>query len=206
MSEENFLPKPKRSGWLIIYAVLGSLALIGLVLSLLYRDVKKPGDILQKERHKNATAVSYAVVFSPIDGAVADSIINTIIADIGADSLTTDLVIGSTVTDPWCASIDEYRRMMKKAMTEAKDIPIGKQTLIMSMIAGLLTKNELPARIYLVGKLNGPMNDAIIQRTTETAAAFALREHAMGPVSVTSFLRPSSDSTNVAYEKIFSGF
>lgn len=206
MSDENFLPKPKRTGWLLIYAVIGLLAVTGLVLSILYRDVKKPGDILQKERHKNAVAVSYAVVFSAVDGAVADSIIDRIIADIGPDSLTTDLVIGSTVTDPWCASVDEYRRMMKKAMTEAKDIPIGKQTMIMSMIAGLLTKNELPARIYLVGKLNGPMNDAIIKRTQETAAAFALREHAMGPVSVTSYLRPATDSTNVAYQNIFKGF
>lgn len=206
MSEESFLPKPKRSGWVMIYAGIGLLAVTGLILSLLYRDVKKPTDVLQKERHKNAKAVSYAVIFSPLDGPVVDTIVGRIKADIGSDTLTTDMVLGSTVTDPWCASVGEYERMIRKALAETSELPIGKQTMIMSMIAGLLTKNELPARIYLIGNLNGPMTDGIIKRTKQTAAAFALREHAMGPITVISFLRPATDSTNVAYEKIFAGF
>lgn len=206
MSEESFLPKPKKRGWLMIYVGIGALAVTGLILSLLYRDVKKPTDVLQKERHKNAKAVSYAVIFSSLEGPIVDTIVDRIITDIGIDTLTTDMVLGSTVTDPWCASVGEYERMIRKSLAETNELGIGKQTMIMSMIAGLLTKSDLPARIYLIGTLNGPMNDGIISRTKQTAAAFALREHAMGKVTVISLLRPAADSTNAAYAKIFSGF
>lgn len=206
MSEESFLPKPKKRGWLMIYVGIGALAVTGLILSLLYRDVKKPTDVLQKERHKNAKAVSYAVIFSSLEGPVVDTIVDRIITDIGTDTLTTDMVLGSTVTDPWCASVGEYERMIRKSLAETNELGIGKQTMIMSMIAGLLTKSDLPARIYLIGTLNGPMNDGIISRTKQTAAAFALREHAMGKDTVISLLRPAADSTNAAYAKIFSGF
>ena len=118
--------------------------------------------------------------------------------------MTTDLIIGSPVTDPWCANIGEYRRNLIRSMTEMKAIPVGKQSVVVSMVAGLLTKNELPARIYLVGRLAEDDISSIVPRTEKTAAAVELRSSLMAPVTMISYLAPKTSAGNQAYERIFS--
>ena len=98
--DESMLPASRPWGWKIIYLAFAVLGIGGIVLSVLYRDVDKRSDVIARERKKNATKVSYAVVLSRVDPALATRIADQIIADIGADSLKTDLVIGSTVADP----------------------------------------------------------------------------------------------------------
>lgn len=203
MSEESMLPPSSSNGWKIVFALLGLLAVTGLVLSLVYRDSTKPGEVIRKAQRKAATRVVYTIVFSRIDAAQTDRIISEIVRDLGSDTSTADLIIGSPVTDPWCASISEYKRNLRKAMTETKDLPIGKQSVVVSMVAGLLTKNELPARVYLVGRINGDDVGPIAQRTSKTVAAIELRANIMGPVSVVSYLSPQNEAANAGYVKLF---
>ncbi|MBL0321458.1 MAG: hypothetical protein IPP80_03605 [Ignavibacteria bacterium] len=203
MSEESMLPPSSRNGWKIVFALIGLLAVTGLVLSLVYRDSTKPGEVIRKAQRKAATRVVYTIVFSKIDAVQTEHIISEIVRDLGADTSTADLIIGSPVTDPWCASISEYKRNLRKAMTKTKDLPIGKQSIVVSMVAGLLTKNELPARVYLVGRINGEDVGPIAQRTAKTVAAIELRSNIMGPVSVISYLWPADAAANRGYARLF---
>ncbi|HLP28821.1 MAG TPA: hypothetical protein VK147_09280 [Candidatus Didemnitutus sp.] len=203
MNEESMLPPSSRNGWKIVFALIGLLAVTGLVLSLVYRDSTKPGEVIRKAQRKAATRVVYTIVFSKIDAAQSERIIREIVQDLGADTSTADLIIGSPVTDPWCASISEYKRNLHKAMTETRDMPIGKQSIVVSMVAGLLTKNELPARVYLVGRINGEDVRPIAQRTAKTVAAIELRSNIMGPVSVVSYLWPADAAANKGYARLF---
>lgn len=208
MSNEEFdenasmLPPTTKNGWLIIYGVVALLAITGVILGALYRDTTKPGEVISRDRQKHAKQVVYTVVFSSIEPQRADSIIERITRDIGADTTKTDMIIGSPTTDPWCASIGEYRRNLKKAMMTGKVIPIGKQSVIVSMIGGLLIKNELPATIYLVGNMSEDDISTIVPRTSRTVAALELRSRIMGPVKVVS-LMDSTRQGNAAYARLF---
>lgn len=205
MSDERFVPPARKNGWVIVYIFFAVLAAAGVTLSLLYRDSAKPGEAINKERRKAAKYVSYVIVFSKIDEARADEIIADVVRDVGADTAFTDYVIGSPITDPWCASIGEYRRNLKRAMTQAKPMPIGKQSVVVSMVAGLLIKNQLPARIYFVGSITGEDITPIAARTASSAAAFELRANVQGPVTVISYLEPAQASGNAAYWALYQG-
>lgn len=205
MSEESMLPSSRKNSWKIVYGAFALLAVTGLVLSLLYRDSTKPGEVIRKAQRKAATRVVYTIVYSRIDGNVADSIISAIASDLGSDTSTADLIVGSPITDPWCASISEYKRNLRRAMTETKEIPIGKQSIIFSMVAGLLTKNELPARVYLVGRISGDDISPIALRTARTVSAIELRSNMMGAVDVVSYLAPEDAPSNRDYVRLFEG-
>ena len=155
MSDERLLPKPSPGGWRWVIGAFVTLGIIGVTLSLIFRDYSENNDPSVRERKRNAELVSYAIVFSDVPSDRVQPTIDNIIEDIGADSNRTDLVIGSSVTDPWCRSIADYRASLRKAMTQAKDLPIGKQTLVTSMVTGLLVKSDMPATVYLVGSLDG---------------------------------------------------
>lgn len=208
MSTEEFddnasmLPPTTKNGWLIIYGVVALLAITAVVLGALYRDSTKPGEVISRDRQKHANRVVYTVVFSSVNPSLADSIIEQITQDIGTDTTKTDMIIGSPTTDPWCASLGEYRRNLKRAMTTKKVMPIGKQSIIVSMVGGLLTKNELPATLYLVGDIAQDDITTIVPRTSRTAAALELRSRIMGPVNVISFM-DSTRPGNVAYVKLY---
>lgn len=198
----SMLPKATRNGWLYFYILVACLAISAVILGELYRDTTKPGEVIARERSKHAVAVAFTIVYSEVDPAKADTIIDRIIAQIGPDSAKTDLIIGSPTTDPWCASIGEYRRNLKKAMTTHKVIPIGKQSMIASMIAGLLTKNKHRATVFLVGDITGSDISSIAPRTEETAAGVEIRSKVIGPVSIINFMDTTKPANN-AYVELF---
>ena len=194
MSDERLLPQPSPGGWRWVIGIFVTLGIIGVTLSLIYRDYSENNDPSVRERKRNAEFVSYAVVFSNVPASQVQTTIDDIIASIGADSARTDLVLGSSVTDPWCRSIEDYRNSLTTAMTKAKPLPIGKQTLVTSMVAGLLVKSDMPATLYLIGSLDGDLTPAIRKRTQETVDAMIVRRSTRGPLSIVSYM----DTTNAA--------
>lgn len=184
--------------------VLGILGTIGVTLSLVFRSYSDNNDPSVRERRRNAELVSYAVVFSNVPSSRSAAIIEGIIADIGADSARTDLVIGAAATDPWSKSIADYRAALSTAMADAPDLPIGKQTLIPSMVAGLLFQSEMPARLYLIGTIADTLNGAVQQRTQETAKALRLRNASRAPVTVVSYM-DTSVIRNANYLRVLRG-
>jgi hypothetical protein len=203
--DESMLPASRPWGWKVIYLALATLGIGGIVLSVLYRDVDKRSDVIARERKKNATKVSYAVVLSRVDPSLATRIADEIIADIGADSLKTDLVIGSTVADPWAASIGEYRKVMLESMATSKDLNLGKQTALVSMITGLLTKVSKPSTVYLIGELHADDIAPVISRTAASAEAMRLRSELAAPITVVNYLTPPSKPIHKAYIDLFRG-
>jgi hypothetical protein len=160
MTDTSMLPPRSKRGWLWIMLVFSLLAATGVTLTLLYRDYTTPEEITVRERRRNAEAECFTVVYSRVPSDRAARIIEDITADIGADTVRTDLILGSTVEDPWSQSMSDYRSKMARAMREAKDLPIGKQTLVLSMIAGILTKTDMRSQIYLVGSLSDTLTPA----------------------------------------------
>jgi hypothetical protein len=200
--------KPTRAGWLLVYGGLALIAITALVLAELYRERPKATEVINRKRRAAATQVTYAVVFSRVDEATSNRVLADITRDLGADTITTDLVIGSTVADPWCASMGEFRRQLRQAMTASRPLPIGKQTLILSMITGLLTRSDLPARVYLIGALNAEeLTDkgalAIVGRTEQTAAAMSWRHGARAPMEVVSYMDTTANAITSTYLHLF---
>lgn len=171
--------------------VLGILGTVGVTLSLVFRTYSDNNDPSVRERRRNAELVTYAIVLSKVPSDRIPIVIDEIIADIGADSSRTDLVIGAAATDPWSKSINDYRVALRKAMTDAPALPIGKQTLIPSMVAGLLIQSDMPARIYFIGDVADSLNSAVQQRTRESASALRLRNETRGPVRIVSYMDTS---------------
>lgn len=199
--------RSSRKGYIIILALFGCLVVIASILTLLYRETPKHSEILSKKKRASAKHSSIAVIFGRVDKAVQDRIVQDIIQDVGVDSTDTDFIVGSTVSDPWCASLTEYQFMLRKAMTESKELPIGKQTLIMSMVTGLLAKTDLPARVYLIGNLNtAEMTErstaAVMKRSDESAVTMAWRNEARAPVQVISYM-DTTTAINKQYLDLF---
>jgi len=201
--KESELPPARKNGWKYIYLGYFLLAALGLTLATLYRDAPKSGEVINKQQKKGADRIVYAVIFSSVAPEVADTIIDGIVADIGADSAKTNLIIGSVVTDPWCANIGEFKRVLRKAMSNTKPLHIGKQTYILSMVTGLIVKEQLPARVYLIGKLDTTVDVKITNRTAQTVNALQLRHETMAPINVISYLRPTTSPIQVAYLRQF---
>lgn len=201
--EASQLPRERKNAWKLVYVLLASLAVIALVLSMIYRQTTKPSQVLQKERIRNATRTMYSVVFSKVNDSAADSIVNIITSEVGADSMKTDLVLGTTVTDPWVATVGEYRSMLHKAMRETEDLPIGKQTLIISKVAGIMLKNNHPSVVYLIGTLNAADLKTVGRRTEQSASAMMNRSKLMGPVRIVSLLQPPDSPVHQEYIGIY---
>lgn len=198
---------PSPNGYLVVLSVFASLAILAIVLMALYREMPKPTETLNRQKRANAQYVSFAIVFSNVDNSVQRRAIADIIADIGPDSAVTDFVVGSTVADPWVASIHEYKHQLRKAMTTTKPIPIGKQSMIMSMVAGLIAKNDLPARVYVIGNLNAEgrtVNEinAVLGRTVQTMETLSWRNSARAPVSVYNYMDTTASAINAQYVRI----
>ena len=203
MSEESYLPPPKKNGWKWVLGVMLGLGVIGVSLSLIFRDYTTPEELKVRERRQNAEQVSIVVVFSNVDEAHRQRLVDEILGDIGADSSKTDLVIGATAVDPWAMSMTDYKQSILEATSKAKDLKPGKQTLVMSMIAGILTKTEIPARIYLVGSMNtDSLTPGVISRTAQTADAFGIRDNIMAPIEMVSYM-DTSRRANAEYVRIF---
>lgn len=202
---EAMSPSPK--GYLVILGVFASLAIIAVILMALYREMPKPTEALDRQKRANAKYVSFVIVFGNVDQALRQRAIHEIIEDVGADTATTDFVVGSTVADPWVASIHEYRHQLHKAMTESSSIPIGKQSMIMAMVAGLVAKNDLPARIYVIGNLNDEGRTdrevaAVLNRTQQTMATLDWRNRARAPVTMYSYMDTTKSEINAQYVRI----
>jgi len=203
LSEQSQLPRSPKNAWKIVYGLFALLAIIGLTLVVVYRQTTKPSQVLQKERMRNATRSSIAIVFSKVSAPASDSIVNYIISQVGADSMATDLVLGTTVTDPWCSTLGEYRTMLYKAMRETDELRISNQTLIVSKVAGILLKNNHASTVYLVGTLTGSDLRAVGRRTEQSASAMAMRAQLNGPVRIVSMLQPPDSPIHKEYVGIY---
>lgn len=203
-NDESMLPASRTWGWKIIYLAFGILGIGGVVLSLLYRDADKRSDVIARERKKNSTNVSYAIVLSRVEASLAQRIADDIIRDIGADSLKTDLVVGSTVADPWAATIGEYRKVLLESMATSKNLNVGKQTALVSMVTGLVTKVSKPSKIYLIGELHADSIASIVSRTSASAQALRIRNDLAAPIRVVDYLTPPTKDIHRLYSKLFS--
>lgn len=206
MSKEQKAPPSPKWGWIVVLATFGVLGIGGLSLAFLFRDYSSnPDELSVRKRRRGAEQVSYSVVFSAVNQAKQKPIIDGIAADIGADSMATDLVIGSTATDPWCTSLSDYRTSLGVAMTESNQLRLGKQTLILSMIGGIMTDVQAPATIYLIGDMQDTLTQGVIKRTLKTIAAFEVINEVHAPLRVVSYMDTSATTANAQYSGLFRG-
>lgn len=205
MRTKSQTPPSPSWGWIAVIATFATLGLGGVTLAIFFRDSADPDEISVRERRQTADQVCYSVVFSPVDVSKQFRIIDGISADVGSDSSSTDLVLGSTATDPWCTSMADYQSSLALAMTKSSRLRLGKQTLILSMIGGIMTKNQLPATIYLIGNMQDTLTSGVINRTLQTIAAFEVRNEVHAPIRVVSYMDTAATRANAEYSGLFRG-
>lgn len=192
------LPPPRKRGWLYVFLAFGILGVTGLVLSQLYRNMPKRTQVVEKRRGP-ADRSFYACILSRVDNITADSITATILREIGSDTTRVDMVIGSTMYGKRCTSVSEFGRLIRESMRGSSDLPLGKQTLLLSQVLGVLTKEESPARLYIIGTLNNDGFEFIGKRTSQSAAAVELHSRTMAPANVVFYLQPATADVHVKY-------
>lgn len=202
-TEEPVEPTIRQGSWKLVFAAFGLLAITGLTLSVLYRETPKKTGVVERERRKQAKRVAFTVMLSPVSPERARALAKYIINDIGADSMTTDLVVASTVADPWCSNIGEYQSTITKAGIDTKNLSIRKQGELLSMIAGLLTKSPLPSTLYVCGAVNADDLESIGPRTQRTAQAMQLRSTLAGEVRVVNLMEEPNREVHRQYIDIF---
>lgn len=201
--ENEEVPTLKQGSWKLVFVAFGVLAVVGLTLSIVYRETPKKTGVVERQRRKQAQRVAFTIMFSPVGATRAQEIARFIVADIGADSTTTDLVVASTVADPWCSNIGEYASTIVKAGNETKQLSIRKQGELLSMIAGLLTKTPLPSTLYICGAINAEDLDVIGPRTQRTAQAMQLRSTLAAPVRVVNLMENPNRDVHRQYIALF---
>ena len=150
--EPSMLPPSRKGGWKIVYIGFAMLGILGVVLSVKYRQMPKRTAIVQK-RTSPATRSIFTAVLSPMSNADAREILAAITADAAVDSSQTDMVIGSTSYGKKCTSLQEYRELVGESMSTASHLPVGKQSLLFSQVLGVLMDDHTPATLYVVGDL-----------------------------------------------------
>lgn len=206
LSKNSGMIKATRNGWKYVFGGFAFIITLAAVLSVLYGEWHKPTAVLNKKASAASTSVCYAIVVSPVHTDKQNKIVSGIMADIGADTSTTEFIIGSTVADPWCATAGEFVTQLRRAMTDTPDMITGKQSLILSMITGLITKSDVPARLYVIGTLAdvGSLREehAILNRTRQSVSAISWRNASRAPVTVVSYLDTASNRITQEYSQI----
>lgn len=202
--EPDTLPPSRPGAWKLVFAGFALLAVVGLTLTFFYRNTPRKTGVVEKTRKKNAQRVAFTLMLSPIGQQNAAERAAWIVNDIGADSLTTDLVVASTVSDPWCSNIGEYRSTIEMAGRNTRELRASKQAELLSMVAGLLTKSTLPSTLYICGSINANDLSDIGARTKRTAEAMRLRSSLSAPVRVVNLMEQPNSAVHREYMSIFS--
>ncbi len=176
-----------KRGWIYILAFLAMLPLTVGVLTMVYRQMPKRSAIVKKRKIPATNAV-FVTVMSPIDSTRASNIIQTITQEIGADSAYTKMTVGSTAIYKQCTSVDDYRNVLKEGLLYSKDNDLKKQAVLMSHVAGVITTDTLPTKLYIVGKLDANEYEKVQRRLEMMAGVLRSRSDLLGKVSVVTYI------------------
>ncbi len=150
--EPDMMPPPKRRNWLIVYGLIGVLGITGLTLIALYRQAPKRSAPVAK-RTIPATRTVFTSVLSPVDSVTARHIVDDATREIGADSAMTEMFVSGTAVYKRCTSLKDFQNLFLQALVSAEPENLKRQALLLSHVAGVITSNILPTKLFIIGRI-----------------------------------------------------
>jgi hypothetical protein len=188
--EVHELPTARKNTWLYVYGALGLIVIICFIFIGLYRQWPKQSAPVTK-RKIPATKNVFTMVLSPVKAATADSIVRVISADIGADSSVTQMIIGGTAVHKRCTSLDDFNRLSLRALKEAQPEELKRQAVLLSYVAGVITADTLPTKLYIVGSVDEADYDQVEKRVAGAASAIGGWNRAFGNIRIITYIPPA---------------
>jgi hypothetical protein len=190
-----------KRGWLYILMFLAMLPITVGILTAVYRQMPKKSAIVKKRKIPATNAV-FVSVMSTVDSTHAQRIIGTIAQEIGADSTYTKMTVGSTAIFKQCTSLDDYKNVLREGLLYSKDNDLKKQAVLMSHVAGVITTDTLPTKLYLVGKLDAHEYEKVQRRMEMMAGVLRSRSDLLGRVGVIAYIPEGKDREQDSIRKL----
>ncbi len=196
-NEDGSALPPKPTNWLVIYAAIGMVGVLCLIAMAVYFQAPKKSAPVKK-RKIPATQNVFAMVISPLDSLAARAITREISAEIGKDSAVTQMIIGGTAVYKRCVSLADFSNLMQQGIVEARPETLEKQTLLLSSVAGVITADTLPTKLYIIGWVDPGSFDAVAKRVTATTSAMSAWNKAFKNIDIVTYIPPTTQETNSA--------
>jgi hypothetical protein len=192
--EPSMLPTPNKRNWLYVYAIIGIIGIAGLILIALYRERPKKSAPVEK-RKIPATRTVFTSVLAPVDAATARHIVEDVSKTIGADSSVTQMTISGTAVYKRCTSLKDFQNLFYQALTEAQPENLKRQSVLLSHVAGVITSDNLPTSLYVVGRIAEEEFKPEEKRLIGFAQVMGMRNESLAPVTITTYI-PAAKSAN----------
>jgi hypothetical protein len=196
--EPDMMPPPKRRNWLIVYGLIGLLGITGLILIALYRQAPKKSAPVTK-RTVPATRTVFTSILAPVDSATARHIVEDVSREIGADSSLTDMMISGTAVYKHCTSLKDFQNLFLQALVSAEQDNLKRQSLLLSHVAGVITSNILPTKLFIVGRIGEDDFAPQEKRLIGFAKALGARSESVGRVEIIAYLPQTSIASGSAF-------
>jgi hypothetical protein len=182
------VPAPKKNNWKMYYGFVGFLAVTGLILVMLYAERPKRYEVMPKRKAPPVRSV-YALVMSPLDTLTARATVDSVRAAVnGPDSSDINMIVASTKIYKRFVSSAEFLRVLKDALLNAQQIPLDKQSVLLSQLCGILIKDTLPTKMILIGRLASTDFEPVRRQLNTSSRIIVQRNTIFGPVQIESFL------------------
>jgi hypothetical protein len=193
----DMMPPPKRRNWLIVYGLIGVLGITGLILIALYRQAPKRSAPVAK-RTVPATRTVFTSVLAPVDSATARHIVEDATRDIGADSSMTEMFVSGTAVYKRCTSLKDFQNLFLQALVGAEPENLKRQSLLLSHVAGVITSNILPTKLFIVGRIAEEEFEPQEKRLIGFSKALGARNESLGRVDIVTYIPPSNVASGQA--------
>jgi hypothetical protein len=141
-----------------------------------------------KKRVIPATQNVFAMVMSPVDARTANAISSQIDTAIGKDSARTQMIIGGTAVHKRCMSLDDFSRLSRRALVEAQPENLKRQAILLSYVAGVITADTLPTKLYLIGRIDESDYTEVEKRVAGAASAIGGWNRAFGNIAIITYI------------------
>lgn len=195
-SEEWYgVPAPKKNNWKMYYGFVGFLAVTGLILVVLYAERPKRYEVMPKRKSPPVRSV-YALVMSPLDTLTARATVDSVRAAVcGPDSSNINMIVASTKIYKRFVSSAEFLRVLNDAVLNAQNVPLDKQSVLLSQLCGILIKDTLATKMILIGRLASDDFEPVRRQLNTSSRIIVQRNTIFGPVEIESFLDASSSNS-----------
>ena len=189
------VPPPKRNNWKFYYGFVGFLAVTGLILVALYAERPKKYEVMPKRKTPPVRSV-YALVMSPLDARAARATVDSVRSAVnGADSSNINMIVASTKIYKRFVSSAEFLRVLNDALLNAQQVPLDKQSVLLSQLCGILIKDTMPTKMILIGRLASTDFEPVRRQLNTSSRIIVQRNSIFGPVEIESFLdAPASNA------------
>lgn len=200
--EELGFKPPKKNNWKIL---MGFLVLIGVgaaIFAQIYRERPKRFQPMKK-RTIPATRSVYACILSPLNAEQSRAMTDILRSDIAADSATVNMVLAGTAIYHRFISSEEFTRNADSCLKVARPADLKIQAQLLSQITGIIVRDTLPTKLYLIGSLGSNNFEKVAKRVMGSAEAMVMWSKIMKPMQLELYLTPPNSEAVTQFTSFF---